>query len=135
MTDKTKTILGLILGVIGLVLLFGGLICDILVSKGPLNDWASVAMIVGWPTVALAEYCRPLTSRKDMEQEGCSLVYLLLGMISLSIVNVFQIEHFTTPIVIILIIATILMIPACVLSYKKWQMVKRLLKEEDEEKK
>ena len=135
MTDKTKTTLSLILGVIGLTLLFGGLICDILTSKGLLNDWANVAMIVGWPIITFAEYFRPLTSKKDMEQEGCSLFFLLAGMISLSIPNVFQIEHFTTPIIIILIIAAILLIPACLMSYMKWRRVRKQLEEGDDEKK
>ena len=135
MTDKTKTTLSLILGVIGLTLLFGGLICEIVISKGPLNDWANVAMIVGWPSIAFAEYFRPLASRKDMEEVGSSLFFLVVGMITLSIVDVFQIEHFTTPIIIILIIAAILMIPACWLSYMKWRRVRKQLEEEDDEKK
>ena len=135
MTDKTKTTLSLILGVIGLTLLFGGLICDIVMSKGQLNDWANVAMIVGWPIIAFAEYFRPLTSKKDMEQVGSSLFFLVVGMFALSITNVIQIEHFTTPIIIILIISAILLIPACLLSYMKWRKVRKQLEEGDDEKK
>lgn len=135
MKEKTKTMLALAVGIIALALLFcGGIISEFTANSIQEKDWARVAIILGWPLIALAEYYRPMTQKRDKENAGCTCFMILSGLLLISLYNVFKIEHFTTPIIVILVITAILTIPACLLSYRKWRRVKKELEEEVDEK-
>ena len=135
MNDNTKMILSCVLGIIAIVMLLGGLVCDIISDHWPkviqANDWCEVIQVVGLVILLFAEYLRPITSQKEMERAGWNCFYLLGIMCFFGIIEVGDIEHFTTPIVVILVIAAILAIPACIFNYKKWLKIKAQLEEQE----
>ena len=52
----------------------------------------------------------------------------------LCILQVFKIQHFTAPIVAVLIITSILAILGCILNYRKWLGIKAQLEKQENEK-
>lgn len=140
MTEKTnKTTLSIILGIISLVLLFGGEICDIISDHWPNvlheSDWYLLAVFVGWIFVLFANYFRSVNTKRDMENAGWNFFLIVIAMGVLCTVHVFKIQHFTVPIIIVLIITGILAIAGCILNYRKWLGIKTQLEEEENEKK
>ena len=139
MTEKTnKTKLSIILGIISLVLLFGGEICHIISDHWPdvlqESDWYHLAVFVGWIIVLFADYLRPVTTKRDMENASWNYFIIIIAMGFICIVQVFKIQHFTAPIVAVLIIAIILAVLGCILNYRKWLGIKAQLENQENEK-
>ena len=137
-TEKTKDILSVILGIISIVLLFGGLTCDIISNYWPnvlpKSDWYEVMMFVGWPFYLFAGYFRPIITKQDMEKASWNCFFDIILMGILCIRELFDINHFTAPIVAVLSIFAILAILGCILNYRKRLDVKAQLEEQENEK-
>lgn len=139
MTEKTnKTKLSIILGIISLVLLFGGEICHIISDHWPdvlqESDWYHLTVFVGWIFVLFADYLRPVTTKRDMENASWNYFVIIIAMGFICIIQVFKIQHFTAPMIAALIIASILAILGCILSYRKWLGIKAQLENQENEK-
>ena len=139
MTEKAnKTTLTITLGIISLVLLFGGEICHIISDHWPNvlheSDWYHLAVFVGWIFVLFAAYFRPVTNKQDMDNAGWNFFLIIIAMGFLCILQVFKIQHFTAPIVAVLIITSILAILGCILNYRKWLGIKAQLEKQENEK-
>jgi hypothetical protein len=136
LTDKTNNRLYKILYTLGLILLFGGFIWEVLSDIFhvlPVNDIDRSIMILGIPIALISMYFKPITEDKD--NYGCIWGF----MISWAILWILDIKHYTTPIIIINAISVVLMVPGIILSYKKWKRIKALQdgdveKEENNEK-
>ena len=125
LTYETNKRLYWILGVTGTVLVFAGLLLELFTNA--IDDWARVMMIAGIPIAAIGEYFNSLTMEED-ENGGCSWFLLLL----ISILWIFNIDQFTTPIIACLVISGILLIVAFVLTGKRWKKMKAREKERKE---
>ena len=139
MTEKTnKTTLSIILGIISLVLLFGGETCHIISDHWPNvlheSDWYHLAVFVGWIFVLFADYFRPVNTIRDKENAGWNFFLIIIAMGFLCILQVFKIQHFTAPMIAVLIITIILAILGCILNYRKRLDVKAQLEEQENEK-
>ena len=139
MTEKTnKTTLSIILGIISLVLLFGGETCHIISDHWPNvlheSDWYHLAVFVGWIFVLFANYLRPVTTKRDKENAGWNFFLIIIAMGFLCILQVFKIQHFPAPMIAVLIITSILAILGCILNYRKWLDIKAQLEKQEKEK-
>lgn len=139
MTEKTnKTTLSIILGIISLVLLFGGEICHIISDHWPdvlqESDWYHLTVFIGWIIVLFADYLRPVTTKRDMENAGWNYFIIIIAMGFICIIQVFKIQHFTAPMIAVLIIAIILAVLGCILNYRKWLGIKAQLENQENEK-
>ena len=128
-TEKTnKSTLTIILGIISLVLLFGGEICHIISDHWPNvlheSDWYHLAVFVGWIFVLFADY----------DNAGWNFFIIIIAMGFLCIIQVFKIQHFTAPMIAVLIITSILAILGCILNYRKWLETKAELEKQENEK-
>ena len=136
LTDKTNNRLYKILYTLGLILVFGGIIWEVLSDIFhvlPMNDIDRSIMILGIPIALISLYFKPITEEED--NYGCIWGF----MISWAILWILDIKHYTTPIIIINAISVVLMVPGIILSYKKWKRIKALQdgdveKEENNEK-
>ena len=139
MTEKTnKTTLSIILGIISLVLLFGGETCHIISDHWPNvlheSDWYHLAVFVGWIFVLFANYLRPVTTKRDKENAGWNFFLIIIAMGFLCILQVFKIQHFTAPMIAVLIITIILANLGFILNYRKWLDIKAELEKQENEK-
>ena len=138
LTEKTKKTLSLTLIIIGMILLFGALIC-VLISDWsdalPKNDLYRTTMLLGWGIGWLGSYFQPLAIKELENGPGCFLTINIFLLILLPLGWIYDIEHFTTPVVIILAISAVLFIVDFVLIYKKYRQIKALTKEDENEKK
>lgn len=139
MTEKTnKTTLSIILGIISLVLLFGGETCHIISDHWPNalheSDWYHLAVFVGWIFVLFANYLRPVTTKRDMENASWNFFLIIIAMGFLCILQVFKIQHFTAPMIAVLIITIILANLGFILNYRKWLDIKAELEKQENEK-
>ena len=137
MNDRTKTALYWTLAVIGLLIVLVGLICDTFsdwINAIPESKWYRIAIAIGLGITFLGEYFKPI-EKKDIENNiGCSLYFtsfatfaLLTGWISPS-------RDFSTSMNIAIAISVILMITCTILHYKKWQRIKAIEEEQENEK-
>lgn len=139
MTEKTnKTTLSIILGIISLVLLFGGETCHIISDHWPNvlheSDWYHLAVFVGWIFVLFADYIRPVNTIRDKENAGWNFFLIIIAMGFLCILQVFKIQHFTAPMIAVLIITIILANLGFILNYRTWLDIKAELEKQENEK-
>lgn len=128
LTDKTKKILYRVMITIGMILLFGGLILEILPDNiVPENDWTRVFMMYGISLVIIGDYFISLELEED-ENGGCS--YFCLGL--LPILWLDRINHFTAPIIAGIVFGYLLLITALILNYKRWRRAKAKEKEQED---
>ena len=128
-TEKTKETLCLTAAIIGSVLLFGGIICDIITDWSnviPDSDWYRMAIAIGWPigTIAL--------TMKEITQKNTKFDTLYWGVIILPFICFFQINDYTVPIIVSIVISAILAVIAIILTHKRNAKIKALQKEQEE---
>lgn len=137
MTEETKKTLYRTLLIIGLVLLFGAFIC-VMISDGsdvlPKNDLYWTTMFLGWAIAWIGNYFQPISEKELENGPGCFLTLNIMLFVILPIGWIHNIEHFTTPVVIMLAICAVLYIVAAVLIYKKSRQIKALAREGENEK-
>ncbi len=137
MTEKTKDILFKSLLSLGMVLLVGAFIC-VLISDWsdvlPKNDLYFTTMLLGWGIAWIGNYFQPITAKELENGPGCFLILNITLFFILPIGWIHDIEHFTTPVVIMLAISAVLFIVAAVLMYKKSRQIKALALEDENEK-
>ena len=85
MTEKTnKTTLSIILGIISLVLLFGGETCHIISDHWPNvlheSDWYHLAVFVGWIFVLFADYFSPVTTNHKLAHVSRNFFFIYFVM-------------------------------------------------------
>ncbi len=138
MTEKTKDILFKTLVSLGVVLLVGTFIC-VLISDWsdvlPKNDLYFTTMILGWSIAWIGNYFQPISEKELENGPGCFLTLNIMLLVIIPIGWIHNIEHFTTPVVIMLAICAVLYIVDFFLFYKKYQQFKALTSEEENEKK
>ena len=138
MTEKTKDILFKTLVSLGVILLVGAFIC-ILISDWsdvlPKNDLYFTTMLLGWSIAWIGQYFYPISAKELENGPGCFLALNITLFFLLPIGWIHNIEHFTTPVVIMLAISAVLYIVAAVLIYKKSRQIKALAREGENEKK
>lgn len=138
LTEKTKKTLSLTLIIIGLTLAFGAMICIMISDFSdalPKNDLYRTTMLLGWAIAWLGSYYQPISINQLENGPGCFLTLNVLLLIILPLGWIRDIEHFTTPVVIMLAISAVLFIVDFVLIYKKYRQIKALTKEDENEKK
>lgn len=137
-TEKTKDILSVILGIISIVLLFGGTACDIISHNWPdmlpKSDWYEVMIFVGWPFLMFAEYFRLIFTKQEVGKVGWNVFFDIIIIGFVCIRELFDINHFTAPIVAVLSIFAILAILGCILNYRKWLDIKAQFEAQENEK-
>lgn len=137
MTEKTKDILFKSLLSLGMVLLVGAFIC-VLISDWsdvlPKNDLYFTTMLLGWGIAWIGNYFQPISVKELENGPGCFLIINITLFFILSIGWIHNIEHFTTPVVIMLAISAVLFIVATVLMYKRSRQIKALALEDENEK-
>ncbi len=137
MTEETKKTLYRTLLIIGLVLLFGAFICVMISDWSdvlPKNDLYFTIMILGWSIAWIGNYFQPISEKELENGPGCFLTLNIMLFVILPIGWIHNIEHFTTPVVIMLAICAVLYIVDFFLFYKKYQQFKALTSEEENEK-
>lgn len=138
MTEKTKDILFKTLLSLGVVLLFCAFICVLISDFSdalPKSDLYFTTMLLGWGIAWIGNYFQPITAKESENGPGCFLTLNILLFFLLPIGWIHNIEHFTTPVVIMLAISAVLYIVAAVLIYKKSRQIKVLAREDKNEKK
>lgn len=138
MTEKTKKILYVTLFTVGLVLLFGAFICVLITEWSdalPKSDLYRTTMFLGWGICWLGYFFQPISAKELENGPGCFLILNVLLFIIFPIGWVFDIENFTTPVVIMLAICAVLYIVDFFLFHKKYQQFKALISEDENEKK
>ncbi len=138
MTEETKKILYRTLLTIGLVLLFSAFICVLITDWSdalPKNDLYFTTMLLGWGICWIGNYFQPISAKELENGPGCFLTLNILLFYLLPMGWIHNIEHFTTPVVIMLAICAVLYIVNSFLFYKKYQQFKALSSEDEDEKK
>lgn len=131
LSEKTNKTLYRVVTAIGVILLFGGIILDLIPdSIVPQNDWYTVCMMHGISLVIIGEYFNSLKLEED-KNGGCS--EFCYGLIALFLIN--NIKHFTTPIIAGIVFGCILLMIAFILTGKRWQRARAKKKEQSESEK
>ena len=130
-TEKTKETLCLTAAIIGSVLLFGGITCDIITDWSnviPDSDWYRMAIAIGWPIGTIALTLKEIT-QKDVK---FGTFYWGAFVIILPFIWFFQINDYTVPIIVSIVISAILAVIAIILTHKRNAKIKALQKEQEE---
>jgi len=137
MNDRTKKTLYWTLAVIGLLLMLVGLICDTFsdwTNAIPESKWYKIAMLIGWPIIFLSAYFKPIEKSDIENNTGCSYYLLLIATFTLLIGWVSDIKNYSTGMNIAVASSVILMITCTILHYKRWQRIKAIEEEQENEK-
>ncbi len=121
------------LGLIGLILCFGGFICDIISdfsSLIPDSDWYRMAILIGWSTSVIAQYFSPITAKNIKNGDSMWWIVIVVPLIAY-----LHIDHFTVPIIAATVVGSILLVVAFVLSLKRHFKIKVLQEQQEKEKK
>ena len=125
LTEKTNKRLYWILLITGLAFVIGGIFPPLFFEG--FEDLSWIITITGIPIAAIGDYFNSLT--KDEDRDGG----LSWGILLLAFLWMFKnIEHFTTPIIVGLVICGILVIVAFILTLKRWRRSRALEKERKE---
>ena len=92
-------------------------------------------MLLGWGICWIGNYFQPISAKELENGPGCFLTLNILLFYLLPMGWIHNIEHFTTPVVIMLAICAVLYIVNSFLFYKKYQQFKALSSEDEDEKK
>ena len=120
------------LGAIGLIILFGGMICDIISdfsSVIPESDWYKVAILIGWPTSSIAQYFSPITDKDIKNGDAMWWIFNIIPLLFL-----FHIDHFTTPVIVGTVVGCIVIAVAIVLARKRHLKILALQEQQEQEK-
>lgn len=128
-TNKSKH-WAIALGLIGLVLCFGGFICDIISdfsSLIPDSDWYRMAILIGWSTSVIAQYFSPITDKNI--KNGDSMWWIVIVV---PLIVYLHIDHYTVPIIAATVVGSILLVVAFVLARKRHFKIKALQEQQEE---
>lgn len=116
--------------VIGLVLCFGGIICDIISdfsSLIPDSDWYREAILIGWTTSVIATYFKPITDKEIKYGYPMWWIVIIVPLIAY-----LHIDHFSVPIIAATVVGSILLVVASVLAWKRHFKIKALQEQRKE---
>lgn len=133
-TEKTKKMLHWTPLVLGSIIMFAALICEIISDCSdvlPDSDMYRAFIFLGLPIAWLSTIFEPISSNQLENGPGCFIIYNLIFLVFLPITWLSQIEHFTAPVVTILAISAILAIIDIVLAYKKSRRLKAMIEEKE----
>lgn len=130
LSEKTNKTLYRVLTAIGVILLFGGMILDLItwLREGQQNDWFRVCMMYGISLATIGDYFKSLTLEED-ENGGCGW-FCFCGV---ALLWIDRINHFTTPIIIGIVFGCILLIIALILTGMRFRRIKAREKEQKKE--
>lgn len=134
MTEKTKKMLYWTPLVLGSIIMLAALICEIISDCSdalPESDMYRACMFLGLSIAWLTSIFEPISSNQLENGPGCFMIYNLIFLVFLPFTWLWQIEHFSIPVVTVLAIGAVLIVVNIILAYKKSRRLKAMIEEKE----